>query len=55
MKKSLGGYCGLKRVLPTGVGIAGGTVEGIVVAVAVADGAAAESEVVDEERRGDVE
>lgn len=52
MKKSLGGYCGLRRVLPKGVGIVGvdGTVvvEGIAVVV---DGAAAASE----EREDDVE
>ena len=57
MKKSLDGYYGLRRVLLKGVGIVGvvgGTdvVEGIAVVV---DGAAAASDVVDEEHEGDVE
>ena len=53
MKKSPGGYYGLRRVLLKGVGIVDGIVaEGIAVVV---DGAAAASEVVDEEREGDVE
>ena len=56
--KSLGGYCGLRRVLQKGVEIVGvgGTVvvEGIAVAVVV-DGAAAAASDVDEEREDDVE
>ena len=55
MKKSLGGYYALKRVLPKGVGIvgvAGGTV--VVERIAVVVDAAAASDVV-EEREGGVE
>ena len=56
MKKSLGGYYGLRRVLGKGagtVGVVAGTV--VVEGIAVVDGAAAASGVVDEERVGDVE
>lgn len=54
--KNLGGYYGLRRVLVKGVGIVdGGTAVVVVEGIAVVDGAAAVSEVVDEEREGDVE
>jgi hypothetical protein len=51
--KSLGGYCGLRRVLSKGVeivGVGGTVVEGI----AAVDGAAVAASDVDEEREGDV-
>ena len=54
MKKSLGGYYGLRMVLVKGVGIVGdGTVAGE--GIAVADDAAAANEVVDEAREDDEE
>jgi hypothetical protein len=54
VKKSLVGYYGSRTVLMKGVGIVG--VGGTVVeGIAVVDGAAVASEVVDEEREGGVE